>query len=214
MIADNNTWIFGEEFNLTVDDQSLTAVLVKHQKLIGMETVIDKPVKRRNGKVGIVDLMLSRSVPSNRADEREHLIVELKRPKVDIGSKEIMQVQEYALAIAMDERFRTLKTRWVFWAISNDLTEFAAEQAKQKNMPRGMVFNSGDGMIEIWVKTWAEVIAECKARLRFVQEHLQANVDRDHALSYLKKTYEKFLSGIVEEYAENETELEDQDAAE
>ena len=63
MIAENNTWIFGEEFNLTVDDQSLTAVLRKHRKLIGEETVIDQPVKKIDGKVGIVDLMLSRSVP-------------------------------------------------------------------------------------------------------------------------------------------------------
>ena len=85
MIAENNTWIFGEEFNLTVDDQSLTAVLRKHRKLIGEQTVIDQPVKQIDGKVGIVDLMLSRSVPQNHADEREHLIVELKRPSVKVG---------------------------------------------------------------------------------------------------------------------------------
>jgi hypothetical protein len=42
MIADNNTWIFGEEFNLTVDDQSLTEVLRKHRKLIGENIVIEK----------------------------------------------------------------------------------------------------------------------------------------------------------------------------
>jgi hypothetical protein len=184
-----------------VDDQSLTAVLQKHKKMIGAETIIDKPVTRINGKVGIVDLMLSRSVPSNHGDEREHLIVELKRPKVAIGSKEITQVEEYAFAIAADERFKHLKTRWVFWVISNDLTEFASRRAQQKNMPRGLIHQSDDGMIEIWVKTWSEVIAECKARLRFVQEHLKANVDRDNALDYLKKTYDKYLSGIAEEHA-------------
>lgn len=63
MIAENNTWIFGEEFNLTVDDQSLSEVLRKHRKLIGDDTLIDHPVKRIDGRVGIVDLMLSRSVP-------------------------------------------------------------------------------------------------------------------------------------------------------
>ena len=54
MIAENNTWIFGEEFNLTVDDQSLTEVLRKHQKQIGEDTAIDHPVKRIDGKKGIV----------------------------------------------------------------------------------------------------------------------------------------------------------------
>jgi ABC-type ATPase with predicted acetyltransferase domain len=40
MIADNNTWIVGEQFILTVDDQSLTNVLRKYRKLIGE---VDEP---------------------------------------------------------------------------------------------------------------------------------------------------------------------------
>jgi hypothetical protein len=199
MIADNNTWIFGEEFNLTVDDQSLTEVLRKHRKLIGEDTVIDQPVRRIDGKVGIVDLMLSRSVPQNHADEREHLVVELKRPSVKIGADEITQVQKYAFTVADDERFRPLKTRWSFWVLSNDLDSYARIQTRQKGKARGQVFQSEDGSIEVWVKTWAEVIAECKSRMKFVQDHLQANVDRESSLKYLKKTYEKYLTGIAED---------------
>jgi hypothetical protein len=90
-IVADNTWIFGEEFSLTVDDQSLTEVLKKHRRLVGEETVIDAPVRRIDGKVGIVDLMLSRSVPQNRPDEFEHLVVELKRPIVTVGAEEIAQ---------------------------------------------------------------------------------------------------------------------------
>ena len=197
MIADNNTWIFGEEFNLTVDDQSLTEVLRKHRKLIGDDTVIDHPVKRIDGRVGIVDLMLSRSVPQNHADEREHLIVELKRPSVSIGADEITQVQKYAFTVANDERFRHLKTRWSFWVLSNDLDAYARIQTRQKGKARGQVFQSEDGSIEVWVKTWAEILTECKARMKFVQDKLQANVDRDSSLSYLKETYDKYLSGIA-----------------
>jgi len=198
MIADNNTWIFGEEFNLTVDDQSLTEVLRKHRKLIGEATFIDQPVKRIDGKVGIVDLMLSRAVPQNHADEREHLVVELKRPLAKIGADEITQVQKYAFTVADDERFRHLKTRWSFWVISNDLDSYARHQTRQKGKPRGQVYQSEEGHVEVWVKTWAEVLSECKSRLRFVQEHLQANVDRDSSLRYLKSTYEKYLSGVVD----------------
>lgn len=111
MIADGNTWIFGEAFNLTVDDSSLTEVLRKHRKLIGDETVIDAPVTRIDGKKGIVDLMLSRSVPQNHSDELEHLVVELKRPSVKIGGTELLQIEKYALTVAADERFSSLKTR-------------------------------------------------------------------------------------------------------
>ncbi|RLL74243.1 hypothetical protein D8666_13230 [Ochrobactrum soli] len=196
MIADNNTWIFGEHFNLTVDDQSLTAVLRKHKQAIGEDVVIDAPVKRIDGKVGIVDLMLSRSVPLNHPDEMEHLVVELKRPSQPVGAREITQVEQYAFTIAKDERFRHLKTRWSFWVVSNDLDDYAKEKTRQKNMPRGMVHQNEEGTIEVWAKSWSEIIAENVGRMQFVQEHLQANVDRDHALSYLRKTYEKYLSNL------------------
>jgi hypothetical protein len=35
--------------------------------------------------------------------------------------------------------------------------------------------------------------------MRFVQDHLQANVDKESSLKYLKRTYAKYLTGIVEE---------------
>ena len=203
MIAENNTWIFGEEFNLTVDDQSLTEVLRKHQNLIGKDTKIDSPVKRIDGKKGIVDLMLSRAVPQSRADEREHLVVELKRPKCKIGSEEITQTEKYAFTIADDERFRSVKTRWSFWVVSNDLDAYAKTKTRQKDQPPGRIFISDNGNVEVWVKSWAEVLTACKARMHFVQEQLQANVDKDAALQYLKKTYEKYLVGVAEDQAED-----------
>lgn len=201
MIADNNTWIFGEEFNLTVDDQSLTEVLRKHRALIGETVVIDEAVKRIDGKVGIVDLMLSRSVSRNHAEEREHLVVELKRPSVKIGAEEITQIEKYAYTIAADERFRHLHTRWSFWVISNDLEPFAEMRTRQKDKPKGQIFQSGDGRVEVWAKSWSEIIEACKARMKFVQEHLKANVDRESSLKHLKQTYAKVLTGVAEEYA-------------
>lgn len=197
MIADNNTWIFGEEFNLTVDDQSLTEVLRKHRKLIGADVVIDdEPVKRIGGKVGIVDLMLSRSVPRSRPDEREHLIIELKRPSVKIGKDEISQIKDYAFAIAEDQRFASHTTRWSFWVVSNELDAFAKRDTRQDSKPRGQLYG-GDG-IEIWVKPWGEIIDGCKSRMNFVQDHLQANVDRENAVKHLKLVYNKILPGIAE----------------
>ena len=47
-------------------------------------------------------------------------------------------------------------------------------------------------------ETWSEVLSEGKARMRFVQEHLQANVDPEHSLKYLQKTYDKYLKGVIE----------------
>jgi hypothetical protein len=65
---------------------------------------------------------------------------------------------------------------------------------------------SEDGSIEVWVKSWAEILTGCKARLQFVQQHLQANVDKETSLRYLKSTYEKYLVGVAEDSIEAEME--------
>jgi hypothetical protein len=96
--------------------------------------------------------MLSRSVPQSPSDEREHLVVELKRPSVKIGPDEITQVKRYAFTVAEDERFRSLKTRWSLWVISKDLDSFERVEARQKGKPPGQIFQSEDGTVEVWVK--------------------------------------------------------------
>ena len=165
--------------------------------MIGKDTIIDKPVKRIDGKKGIVNLMLSRAVPLSRSNEREHLVVELKRPSVVIGAEELTQIETYAYTIAEDERFRDLKTRWTFWAVSNGLDDYALRRARQEGNPPGRVYK--EGLVEIWVRPWSEILAEGKNRMRFVQDQLKANVEGDAALKYLKSTYAKYLEGVTEE---------------
>jgi hypothetical protein len=72
----------------------------------------------------------------------------------------------------------------------------AKVKTRQKDKPRGQISQTDDGRIEVWVKTRSEIIAECKARLRFVQEHLQTNVSKEASLKYLQETYDKYLTGI------------------
>lgn len=43
-IVAQNCWMFGEDFMLSVDDQSLTEVLRSHKKILGEDIVIDAPV--------------------------------------------------------------------------------------------------------------------------------------------------------------------------
>jgi len=188
-----NTWIFGEEFALTVDDQSLTEVLRKHLTSLKLDMVVDEPVKRVDGTVGIVDLMLTKSIPCNRENELEHLIIELKRPSVRIGPTELAQIESYAFAVAEDERFNGLETRWVFWIVSNDMDDHAKRRARQSNMPPGLIHQSEDKRICIWLKTWSEILHANKVRLKLFQDKLEINADRDMSLQFLRDTYADIL---------------------
>lgn len=200
-ILAEHTWIFGEEFNLTVNDQSLTEVLNKHLHELGREPEEEgEPVLREDGSVGIVDLMLSRSIPQPRADEREHLIVELKRPKVSIDTKAASQIESYAFVVADDERFRDTKTKWIFWAVSNEMDESVRKKAHQRNRPRDLLYEDEEARITIWVKTWGQLIQSCKARLEFFQKELKYSAERDSGIAYLRRVHEKYLPAcFVEE---------------
>jgi hypothetical protein len=192
-IVAENTWLFGEQFALTVSDQSLTEVLKKHLREIGSDAIVDRPVKRLDGTTGIVDLFMTRKVPSARADERDYLVVELKAPSVKIGQKETGQVRSYAFAVQDDERFRNIKARWEFWVVSNDLLPYAKEEVSSSDRPYGMLHRK-DGL-QIWVRTWSEILNDCRTRLQLFEKELNYNADRDESLAYLQKTYAKILAG-------------------
>ena len=190
----NNTWIFGDSFTLSVDDQSLTEVLRKHKQYLNDDIVINQPVKRIDGRTGIVDLMLSRQVPRNRPDELEHLVVELKKPDIVIGQKEIEQIKSYAHAVAKDERFRSLSTKWEFWVISNDYDDYAEMELDNDAYENGVIYKTSKKVdITIWVKTWSELFADNKHRLDFLRNKLDFNVDKEDAIEYLKNTYAKYV---------------------
>ena len=207
-IIAQNCWLFGEEYNLSVDDQSLTEVLRKHKKLLGEHTVISDPVKHISKTRGIVDLVLSKAIRNHRPNSLTHLVVELKAPKVKIYSEEILQVENYAFSIMNDERFRNVNTTWVFWAISDDLGDYAVQRIKDES---GILDQKGN--YSIYVKTWAQVLDENRARLQFFQERLQFQADKGAALEHLQERYAKFLEGVITEDAEGDSSDEDEQEA-
>ena len=150
--------------------------------------------------------MLSRTLRRHRADELEHLIVELKRPKVKIGHEEITQVEKYAISVANDERFRSVNgVKWTFWAISDNVDDYGVYR-----MGDSGVISSKDN-ITVGIKTWGQIIEGNKARLQFFQEKLEHQVDDETALKHLQERYRRFLAGVV---AEEESEAENDESAE
>lgn len=197
-IIAEHTWLFGEEFNLTLSDASLTNVLKRHLDLSQIDVLEDiKPVLREDGSTGIIDLMLSRIVPQPRPDQNEHLVIELKRPNVIIDNKAASQIKDYATAIVKDERFLNTNTRWEFWAVSNAMSESVMLEASQSNRPFGIIMEHEELKMRIWIKTWGQIINESSARLRFFQEKLKLIANEDTGIKYLKSVHKKYLPDIL-----------------
>ena len=212
-ILAENTWIFGEEYNLWASDKDLKRVLEKHRAILDPDIVIDDPVKVIGKKRGIIDLMLSRATRRHRANDIEHLVVELKAPKVKIGASEITQAKRYAIAVSQDERFHTVKgVRWHFWIVSNGYDDFAEADVEGGPDPARRLIHRKDN-VSVGIKTWGELIEENRARLQFFQEHLQHSADESAAIRFLQERHREYLEGVVEEGGADEGASEGTDVA-
>lgn len=192
-ILSAETWIFGEEFNLTTDDQTLTSALKQHIALLGRNELAPlEPVLDEEGKERVIDLLLARRVEQAR-NRREHLVVELKAPHVKVGPNEITQTKNYAYTVADDSRFNMTDVKWDFVVVSTDMNDFAAREAAQFQREPGLVSVTDDGRVRVWIKTWAQVLGDAEHRHKFVQEALQYSPGAEDALAYLREVHAKFL---------------------
>lgn len=193
-ILAQNTWIFGEEYNLTVNDESLTTALKRHTEQQGRVFEDDEPpVLRDDGTEGILDLMLTRLLLQPNPQKREHLVVELKRPKQSVDSGVLDQVKKYAFAVIEDDRFRDTETVWRFIAISNELSRSVRREANQKGRARGLVYEDSDARVTIWVLAWRDILDEARGRLEFFRKALDHNATTDTGREYLQATHAKYL---------------------
>jgi hypothetical protein len=182
-ILASETWVFGEEYNLMVDDQGLTEVLRAVVKNEGLEkeVSIDTPVTTHTGHAGIVDLMFGRAKKHWGANSREYLIVELKRPKVKIDNAALEQCLKYAEALVAHPKFAATKTRWAFWAVSTELDAVAKKLTSQPNRPPGVYMDDPEGRYRIWAMDWGTLLREAESRHQFFKSQLDIAVTADHA---------------------------------
>lgn len=195
-ILEKEPWLFDEEFALSGSEKTLEEVLQLHLGELGGRAD-PEPVEREGGQQGRVDLMFSRVI-TPRHDERDHLVVELKRPSQTINSKILSQVESYAMAVANDPRFLKEKTRWRFVVVANQMDEYARRKATQKDRSRGLVFDDGELNIQVWAFEWTEIIAKARASLQFINDSLKYEAGRDSARAYLDKAHARFIPALEE----------------
>jgi len=191
-ILEEEAWIFDEDFALSSSEERLEEVLRKHIGHLGKREDGETKVDLGDGKQGRIDMLLNRAI-TPRTGERDYLVVELKRPSKKIDDEVITQVKKYASAVASDERFNGVPARWKFVAISNEMNDFAKNDANQLGKPKNQVWISPDGNVTVWVREWAEVINTARARLDFINKSLEFEADRESSSKRLHDVYEKFI---------------------
>lgn len=186
-ILEREQWVFGERYHLMVSDQSLDTVLKRHLTALGRDTAtLDlEPVRREDGSVGIIDLMLGQASRGSRG--REHLVIELKAPKVPIGHKEVGQIKSYAQAVVDDPQFADTEVQWDFWIVSTEMDDVVRRDASQPHEPPGRIANWGSA--RVWAKTWSEIVEDCETRLHYYRDRLDHDPAAKHASEYLQRMH-------------------------
>lgn len=213
-ILAEETWIFREEYALTVDDNTLRTALKAHTRLLGRDGLapddLSAPVTDADGRVVVVDMMLSRVIEQSR-NHREHIVIELKRPSVSIGKAQLDQIENYAQTVASDNRFASVETTWEFWIVGDEIDPKIKHKFGQGNLPVDVYqdYMEEGRHITIRAVTWARIIQDARHRMKFVKDALGYDPTSEASLNYLRERHGKVLPTVPMPAAVSEAGTED-----
>ena len=119
----------------------------------------------------IPDLFLAATRESSTYPKHNHLLVELKAPRVKLGRKEIQQIRRYAETILGSREFDKNSTRWDLIVVSSAVSTEIERDRNQKGKPPGCVWE-WDHMT-VWAFEWSEVIAKAREEMCLIYQLLK-----------------------------------------
>jgi Histidine kinase-, DNA gyrase B-, and HSP90-like ATPase len=177
VLVRDNTWIFGEGFHLTMSEAGLTKIMHRVSDELALKRAKGAKARKPDGKIGRIDSFMGRRVPHGDPNHREFLLIELKRPSLTVGRKELDQLEDYVSVILAQPDFINTSTNWNFYLVTSEYDSVVKERITQEGRPHGLFIEKPNH--KVWVKSWAELIRDCEARLKFIQDQLQIEVSAE-----------------------------------
>lgn len=192
-IVRNETWIFGDDYTYGADDVTLKSVLKAYLNFLGRKD-FEASVVEGNGDLESdrPDICLWKQFNRGKAGYFENLVIELKRPSKVIGTDELAQIRRYAQKVANDVRFSKEKTSWTFVLLATDLDDYAKFECQQSDRSFGHIIAQNN--VNVYVKTWTDLLNEAEARHQYLKEKLNYNIaENDEGIKLLKEKYSQYL---------------------
>lgn len=170
-------WLFGEQYNLVSADVTFERALAAYLHVLDPEcsdvkNYIDDEERNRRP-----DIFLCRQQTVNDAVTtsmlEENIIVELKRPSVDIGVKQYRQIEDYLHLIKKEPKFNSESRIWKFIVVGKVIEEDVKEKYESfKHMnKRYLVYQQG--RYEIYAMSWDDVFKEFDYRHHYILSKLE-----------------------------------------
>ena len=181
--VENHYWIFGEKYHLvTAAEPRFEEALRRYIYLLkGEKAVVSIDHADKNKEM---DIFMVRQLQNNSSIN--NVVVELKHPKIKLGSKELEQVKTYMGVILEQDEFNDSNVTWEFYLIGNDFDKYIEREIQnaKSHGEKSLVYFVEN--YKIYVKKWSEIFTEFDLRHDFLDRRLklekaQLNMDATSA---------------------------------
>lgn len=173
-LVENHYWMFGEQYNLITSAEPDFDLALKGLILattgVAEDVEVDHPDKNKE-----MDIYMLRQ--DRHGKVTENVVVELKRPRIKLGEKEVSQLKKYMHVIKSDTRFNAGNVKWTFYLIGNEYdTSHYIEGELESHVNFGeehLIHSQDKGLTKIYVLKWSEVFDDYSKRHDFLMERLK-----------------------------------------
>ena len=173
-IVQSHYWIFGEQYNLiSAAEPDFEQALLGLLKASGKK---DKKVRiEHEDKNKEMDIFMIKQ--DRRGNVIENVVVELKRPSVKLGEKQLSQVKQYMRVIKSEDRFNSGDSKWTYYLVGNEFDasgyiEGELENCRSKG-DKHLVYETNSGLTRIYVLKWSELFDELLTRHEYLMDKLK-----------------------------------------
>lgn len=171
---ESNLWLFGEKYHLLTSeedkfDQALRSLLEFNAK----GDHYNKQPLTHPDKNKEMDLFIAQKGFKVGDDDKKyfhHVVIELKRPSIKLGDKELAQIKTYKNVIANEPQFQDENSVWDFVLIGNEISESNITAANLRSDLDTNRIHGEPGLVQktgnyrIIVKTWKQILNEFELR--------------------------------------------------
>ena len=192
-ILDPHCWLFGERFHLATSDKSFRSVIAAHRQKAGLAPAED--ISTVQGIDQIPDLFLASEREYGPHHPTEHLLVEIKAPKVRVGAKEVAQIRRYADVIRKSPQFDHESIEWHLYVVSSDISDSVDEDRHQDDRQAGILYTWPN--MTVWAFRWSEVIRRQRDELTLVTKHLERKSSELSLSEFLQDNFPEVLQSLA-----------------
>ena len=193
-IIEPNCWLFGQQYHLASSDKGFRTVIQRHREAVGIPSVDEDAMNAVNGIDDIPDLFLAAKKDYVVQPKHHHLLVEIKAPKIPLGTKERDQIRRYAKTIRNSHEFDKSTTCWDLFLVSARSTDEIDDDRNQLNRLHGCL-DEWDNM-RVWAFEWSELISVAREEMQLVREHLQRTSEELSVSNYLRENFPEILGKL------------------